>query len=155
MDIPAPPGLVYVASVSITVAAPIVVGDGSTGLRRIVPITGGHLSGPRLSGTILPGGADDQTIQPGGLTTLTARYTARLSDGVPLHIVNDGIRFGAPDVMERITRGEPVDPARVYFRTTPRFATADPAYQWLTRTLFIATGARHPDRVEITVFAVE
>ena len=51
------------------------------------------------------------------------------------------LRFGPPEVMARITRGEPVDPAEVYFRSAPRFETAEPAYQWLTRPLFIAAGA--------------
>jgi hypothetical protein len=56
--------------------------------------------------------------------------------------------------MARIGRGEPVDPAQVYFRSTPRFEIAEPAYQWLTRPLFIASGARHPDRVALSVFEV-
>jgi hypothetical protein len=42
----------------------------------------------------------------------------------------------------------------VYFRTTPRFETAAPQWSWLTRPLFVASGARYPDRVEISVFEV-
>ena len=57
-------------------------------------------------------------------------------------------------MMARIAAGEIVDPSEVYFRTTPRFETAAPAYQWLTRPLFLATGARYPDHVEIRVFEV-
>jgi hypothetical protein len=71
-----------------------------------------------------------------------------------LYIVNVGVRFGPAEVMDRITRGEPVDPAEVYFRTTPRFETASPDHQWLVRPLFVAAGARHPDRVELKVFEV-
>ena len=71
-----------------------------------------------------------------------------------IYIVNTGVRFGPPEIMARITLGEPVDPAEVYFRTTPRFETASAAYQWLTRPLFLATGARHPDRVELRVYEV-
>lgn len=48
----------------------------------------------------------------------------------------------------------PVDPAAYYFRCTPVFQTAAPVHQWLGRTVFVASGARHPDRVEIDVFAV-
>ena len=56
--------------------------------------------------------------------------------------------------MARIAQGEPVDPAKVYFRTMPRFEAAAVGYQWLTRPLFLATGARHPDRVELHVHEV-
>ncbi len=149
-----PPTLIHIADVTIQVGQPITVGETHEGLRRVVPILGGHLSGPRLKGTILSAGADYQLIRPDGYTTLDARYVAQLDDGAMIYIVNTGVRFGPPDVMARITRGEPVDPALIYFRTTPRFETASPDHQWLTRPLFLATGARHPDRVEVTIFEV-
>ncbi|HBK05892.1 MAG TPA: DUF3237 domain-containing protein [Acetobacteraceae bacterium] len=148
------PRLTHTADVTIQVGDPITIGETHEGLRRVVPILGGTVGGPRIKGTILPAGADYQVIRADGYTTLDARYVARLDDGAMIYIVNTGVRFGPPEVMARITRGEPVDPAEVYFRTTPRFETASPAYQWLTRPLFLASGARYPDRVEVTVFEV-
>ena len=59
-----------------------------------------------------------------------------------------------PEVVERLIRGEPVDPAAYYFRCTPSFETGAPAHQWLTRSVFVGSGARHPDRVEIQVYEV-
>ena len=149
-----PPTLTHIADITIEVGQPIALGETPAGLRRIVPILGGTIAGPRISGTILPAGADHQVIAKDGYTTLDARYAARLDDGAMLYIVNKGVRFGPPDIMARITQGEPVDPAQVYFRTTPRFETAAPAHLWLTRPLFLATGIRRPDRVEIAVFEV-
>ena len=35
-----------------------------------------------------------------------------------------GIRHGPPDVIDRLNRGEPVDPATYYFRTALAFETA-------------------------------
>ncbi len=148
------PTLTHVADITIDVAPPITVGETRQGLRRVVPILGGHIKGERLSGSILSAGADHQLIRADGYTTLDARYVAQLDGGVMIYIINTGVRFGPPVVMARITRGERVDPAEVYFRTTPRFETASREHQWLTRPLFLATGARHPDRVEITVFEV-
>jgi Protein of unknown function (DUF3237) len=107
-----PPGLTHTADVTIQVGQPITVGVTQAGLRRVVPILGGLISGSRLKGTILPAGADYQLIQPDGYTTLDARYVARLDDGAMIYIVNTGVRFGPPEVMARIARGEPVDPAR-------------------------------------------
>jgi len=148
------PSLTHVADFAVTVGAPIAVGETPEGLRRVIPILGGTVRGERLNGSILAAGADFQIIRADGFTTLDARYVAQLSDGALIYIVNTGVRFGPPEVMARITRGEPVDPAEVYFRTTPRFETAAPEYAWLTRSLFLATGARYPDRVELALYEV-
>lgn len=120
------PMLTRIADVTILVGQPITVGETPDGLRRVVPILGGRMSGPRLQGAVLPAGADYQLIRSDGYTKLDARYLVRLDDGAMIYIVNTGVRFGPPDIMARIVRGEPVDPAQVYFRTTPRFETASP-----------------------------
>jgi Protein of unknown function (DUF3237) len=148
------PTLTHVADFLVEVGQPIAVGETAQGLRRVVPITGGTIRGARLEGTILNAGADFQVIGPDGFTRLEARYVARLADGTMLYVENCGVRFGPPELMARIIRGEPVDPTQVYFRSTPRFETAQPAYQWLTRPLFIASGVRHPARVDLSVFEV-
>ena len=148
------PTLTHVADLHVLIAPPIAVGETHEGLRRVIPITGGTIKGPNLNGTILSAGADFQLIRPGGYTTLEARYVIRLDDGALIYVVNTGVRFGPPAIMARIANGEIVNPADVYFRTTPRFETASPDHQWLTRPLFLATGARHPNHVEITVFEV-
>ncbi|HLX97962.1 MAG TPA: DUF3237 domain-containing protein [Roseiarcus sp.] len=148
------PTLAHIADFLVQVGAPIAIGETGQGLRRVVPITGGTIQGERLNGTILDAGADYQIIGADGFTRLEARYVARLADGALIYIENSGVRFGPPEAMARITRGEPVDPAEIYFRSTPRFETAAPAYQWLMRPLFIASGARHPDRVALSVFEV-
>jgi Protein of unknown function (DUF3237) len=148
------PTLTHIADFLVEVGQPIAIGETGQGLRRVVPITGGTIEGPRLWGTILDAGADSQIIAKDGFTRLEARYVLKLDDGALVYVENTGVRFGSPEVMARITRGEPVDPAHVYFRSTPRFETAAPAWRWLTRPLFIASGARHPDRVALSVFEV-
>jgi len=148
------PSLQHVADFHIDVGVPITIGETGEGLRRVVPITGGRITGPRLNGVILPAGADFQVIRADGFTTLEAKYAARLDGGAMLYIVNTGVRFGPPEVMARITRGESVDPAAVYFRTVPKFETASPDHEWLCRKLFIASGARHPDCVQLSIYEV-
>jgi Protein of unknown function (DUF3237) len=148
------PTLTHIADFHVEVGAPIAIGETAQGLRRVVPITGGIIKGARLNGTILNAGADFQIIGPDGFTRLEARYVVRLDDGALVYVENRGVRFGSPEVMARINRGDPVDPAEVYSRSTPRFETAAPTHQWLTRPLFIAAGARYPDRVALSVFEV-
>lgn len=148
------PTLRHVADVEVKVGTPISVGETSEGLRRVVPILGGRIEGPDLRGEILAAGADYQTIRADGYSKLDARYVAKLDDGALIYICNLGVRFGPPEVMARITRGEPVDPAHVYFRTAPSFETASPAHQWLVQPLFVASGVREPDCVRLKVFQV-
>ena len=145
------PRLEHVFDASILVETPVEVGETGLGQRRVIAIAGGQISGPRLTGRILPGGADYQVIRPGGLTELHARYVVETSSGL-VYIENNGIRFGPAEALERIRQGLPVDPTLIYFRSVPRFETASPDLGWMTTSLFVASGARHPDRVALSVF---
>jgi len=130
------------------------LGDTPVGRRRIIGITGGEFSGARLSGRILPGGADWQVIRGDGVAFLDARYTLETSDGALIYVNNKGYRHGPRDVIERLARGEDVDPARYYMRATPWFETSAPAYAWLNRTICVARGARRSAAVELEFFEV-
>jgi hypothetical protein len=144
----------YVFSLAIKVGAPIIAGDLGHGVRRIIPILGGEVFGPRIKGTIFPCGADFQTIRPNGFTELEAKYAFAMDDGAIVYIENVGIRFGPKELLDRIAKGETVDPGRIYFRSVPKFETGHENYRWLMENLFIGVGARHPDRVEIDVHQV-
>jgi hypothetical protein len=144
----------YVFSLVIQVGAPIVAGDFGHGVRRIIPILGGEVRGEGINGTIFPGGADFQIIRPNGLTELEAKYAFEMDDGAVVYIENVGIRFGPKELLDRIAKGESVDPALIYFRSVPKFETGHEKYRWLMENLFIGVGARHPDRVVIDVHQV-
>ena len=123
-------------------------------LRRIVPILGGDVSGPRLQGTVLPGGADWQAVEEDGLTNLTARYIIQAADGALISVTNQGVRHGPPDVIRRMLAGQAVEPGSYYFRAAPVFEVRSGPHDWLLRHLFLCTGARRPERVELSFFAV-
>ncbi|MFZ4410468.1 MAG: DUF3237 domain-containing protein [Paracraurococcus sp.] len=144
----------FIGQVEVAVGPPLVVGAGPLGERRIVPILGGRVTGPRLEGEILPGGADFQVIRPDGVTEIVARYTLRLPDGALVYVVNRGLRHAAPEDMARLLRGEAVPPDRVYFRTAPVFETAAAEHAWLHRSLFVGFGERQPESVVVRIFAV-
>ncbi|WEG09060.1 DUF3237 domain-containing protein [Microbacterium horticulturae] len=153
LDHVAAPALRPVSSIRVDVDEPVDLGEGSDGRRRIVPILGGTATG-ELSGRVLGGGADFQVLRPDRVTELEARYPIALDDGTLIEVVNRGIRAAAPDDIDRLMRGEIVDPDRVYFRCTPTLRAPRGQWEWLNRTLFVGTGRRHPDSVEISVFAV-
>ncbi len=124
------------------------------GRRRIVPIVGGTVKGPRLAGEIVPGGADWQYVRSDGVAELVARYSIRTHDGVEIAVTNSGLRRASPDVMARLTRGESVDPALVYCRAVPVFEAPAGPYAWLNASVFVCSAARLPDKVQIEVFEV-
>jgi len=146
--------LEFAFAASVTLGPALELGTTHHGRRRIIPITGGTVEGRRLQGEVLPGGADWQIIRGDGVAELEARYTIEAADGSFISVVNRGLRHGPPEVMRRLIAGEPVDPAAYYFRCTPSFETAAPAHQWLTRTVMVGKGERHPDRVELRFYAV-
>jgi Protein of unknown function (DUF3237) len=129
---------------------------GSTpyGDRRVINILGGRVEGPRLSGRVLPGGADWQIVRPDGVADLRARYTIESDVGARILVTSDGLRHGPTDVIARLARGEDVDPALYYFRTVMRFETADPSVAWLNRIIALARGARESRAVRLEVFEV-
>lgn len=138
----------------ITLAKPQELGETPQGRRRIIGITGGRFSGEKLSGRVLPGGADWQVIRADGVAELDARYTLETDDGALIYVRNRGYRHAARGILEKLAAGEAVDPALYYMRTTPLFETGDARYAWLNRMICVATGARRAAAVELEVFHV-
>jgi len=147
--------LEHLMKVNVTLDPVRDLGDAPLGRRRIIGITGGSFAGPRLSGKVLPGGADWQLIRADGVACLDARYTLQTADGALVYVNNKGYRHGPPEVIERLARGEEVDPALYYMRATPWFETSAPAYAWLNRTICVATGARRAAAVELDFYEVK
>jgi hypothetical protein len=139
----------------ITLAAPQELGDAPLGRRRIINITGGRFSGERLSGRVLPGGADWQVIRADGVADLDARYTLETNDGALIYVRNHGYRHGPPEILQKLSSGEAVDPSLYYMRTTPLFETGDARYAWLNRMICVGSGARRPNAVELEIFEVQ
>jgi hypothetical protein len=136
----------------VTVATPQNIAAVPHGIRRTVPITGGDFDGPSLRGSVLPGGSGDWLLlRADGVLELDFRATLRTDDGALIWMRSLGLRHGPPDVMEAMARGEAVDPATYYFRTTPRFETSHPAYAFLNRRLAVATGDRRPEGPVYTI----
>lgn len=144
----------YVFSITARIGAVTSAGDIGHGTRRIIPILGGEVRGERMNGKVCPFGADFQIIRPDELIELEAKYALEMDDGAVIYVQNFGLRFGPKELLEKLKRNEPVDPKLIYFRTTPRFETGSPKYRWLMQHLFIASAARHADRVEIDVHQV-
>ncbi len=151
----AAPALNHVCDLFVDLDPIRTMGPGNAGLRRIIPIIGGTVTGPRLSGRILNLGADWQTIWANGVAELDTRYALETYDGATIEIRNYGYRHGPAEVIAAIARGEDVPHSAYYMRTQARLETGDPRYDWVNRTLFCGTGARRAGQVIISLYAVE
>jgi hypothetical protein len=150
----APPVLEHVCDLSVDLDPIRDMGAGRAGQRRIIPIVGGRVSGPLLNGRLLNLGADWQTIFADGVAELDTRYAMETDDGATIEIINYGYRHGPKTVLDAIARGDEVAPDAYYMRTHARLETGDPRYGWVNRTLFVGTGARHRQAVQIRLFAI-
>jgi hypothetical protein len=144
----------YVFTITARIGGVTTAGDIGHGVRRIIPIIGGEVRGADVNGKVLPFGADFQIIRPSELIELEAKYAFETDDGATVYVENKGIRFGPVELLQKLKRGEPVDPSLIYCRTVPKFETGAEKYCWLMQHIFIASAARHADRVVIDVHQV-
>ena len=131
------PGLRYVFEARVDIGPTSHVGQAGSAPLGFIPITGGTVAGPRLNGSIEPGGGDWATSRTGYAVDLDARYLIRADDGAFIDIVNKGFWVATPEVDAALDAGESVDPGAYYFRTQPVFRTDAPEHEWLTRTVFV------------------
>jgi len=122
--------------------------------RRIGVVPGGSFDGERLSGEVLEGGSDWQAVRADGSVSLDVRLVLRTGDGALIGMTYRGLRHGPPDVIQRIERGEAVDPASYYFRIMPMFETAAASYDWMNRILAVGIGHRRAEGPVYSVFEV-
>jgi hypothetical protein len=129
-------------TMQVELAIPQKIGAVPLGTRVTAPIASGEFEGPRLRGRVLPGGGDWTLLRADGVLELDLRVTLETDDGALIHMTSFGLRHGPAEVIAALARGESVDPASYYFRTTPRFETGHPKYTFLNRLLAVSSGDR-------------
>ncbi|MDE2516053.1 MAG: DUF3237 domain-containing protein [Rhodospirillales bacterium] len=144
----------HLMTLALAVSGSQTIGDTPIGARRIGLVAGGSFTGERLSGTVLPSGTDWIVRRADGVTVLDVRLVLETADKAMIAMTYRGLRHGPADVMARLDRGEAVDPAAVYFRTSVIFETAAPRYDWLNRIIAVGTGRRPPEGPVYDVFEV-
>ncbi len=120
------------------------LGQGPLGERRIIPITGGRFAGPRLRGTVLPGGADRQLIRADGVKHLDALYELQTEDGAVI-TVNNRVLI------------HPHDDGTQYAFSHVSLTAPQGPHSWLNEKMFVGTlhSLRPQPRVLIRVFSLE
>lgn len=156
MTNPLPLRTEHLFTMDLRVGEPQTAGRGPDGHDlRIVPVTGGTVSGPKLQGEILGGAsADWLRVEPDGTAHIDVRLTIRANSGGVVYVRYSGVRTGPSAVLARLAAGEAVSPEDYYFRITLRFETGDPGLSWLNRVVAVGTGQRPPTGPRYDVYAV-
>lgn len=109
--------------------SPAKIGRMRGGNALMIPILGGSVSGERLSGEVMPGGADWAIIKENGLFIVDARYAIKAKDGTVIQVFNSGAN--------RLATGR--DGALPVMLTTPRFIAPEGDHEWLNYSVFVGT----------------
>lgn len=115
------PSLEFAFTLHVEIGAPQTVGATPNGTSVYIPITGGTITGPTLSGRVLPG-ADRLTVRNDGVRFVSALYEVELEDGTIVTVRNEG-----PSA-----EGKPV-------LTTPTFVAPKGNHDWLNKSVFVST----------------
>src|SRR5580658_5046997 len=131
----------------------LVVGQTPNAFRRVGVVQGGSFEGERLSGEVVSG-TDWPSVRADSCIKLDVRLVLRTNDGALIVMTYQCLRAGPPAVVEKLDRGEEVDPATYYFRMNPMFETSAPKYDWMNRIIAIGTGYRRADGPIYSLFEV-
>ena len=121
-----------------TLETPQQVGKTHEGGRSIVYATGGEIEGPKVKGTVLPGGGDWFRMRDDGVGELDVRATFKTHDDALVYTHYKGVLV----------------PSTGYFRTTPRFETSAEQYQWLTKIVAVGVGKSTGGGVSYAVYQI-
>ena len=131
----------------------IVVGETPDAFRRIGIVQGGSFEGHRLSGDVVTGN-DWQVVRKDNCLRLDVRLVLKTTDAALIVMSYQAFRTGPADVLEKLDRGEAIDPTNYYFRMFPVFETAAPRYDWMNRIIAVGIGHRRADGPIYSIFEV-
>jgi len=149
-----PPSLQFFADLSVRVAAPQEIGITPGGKRRVIPILGGDVKGDGWAARILPGGADFQLGLRRVEDSNGGHFVLETDGGDLVFVQGHSLRVAPPEVTAKLVRGEPVDPASIYFRCNPRLETSSATLKWVNERIFVGAGVRHPAQVVMRFFTL-
>jgi hypothetical protein len=132
------------------------VGEVPIGRRAIFPVDGGTFEGPKMRGRVLPGGADWVHFRSDRAMIIDVRTALETDDGAVISMAYVGLAHAEdPEMWARFARREITPYEAISIRTTPRFETAHPRYEWLNRTIAVANGTRTDNGPMYEVFAIK
>lgn len=149
------PVLEELCTLHATLKPPVDVGAVPSGQRQIFDVTGGWVRGPRITGQVLPSGADWILVGADGVGRLDVRALIETDDDARIYAQYHGVLIFNEAVISALGGGGEMDFGDTYFMTAPRFETGHPDYAWLNRIVAIGQGKVLPGAVEYRLFEVK
>jgi len=130
------------------------VGKTPEGRRTIAPVKGGTFEGERLSGKVLPGGADWVRFRADGTMMIDVRLTLQTHDRAMIYLSYQGRFIGASTAMADLAKGKTLDAGSYSLVTVAKFECGDEKYAWLNDVIAVATGEQSGFNPIYTVFEI-
>lgn len=149
----------FLCEMTITIPSSWQIAQGPYGSRIIAPFSGGTFSGPKLSGKVLPAGADWMIVRPDGVMVIDVRATLEEDDGSVIHVDYGGRIVIPPHLLEKAFNPDTVgdlDPSEYYFRSTPQFEVGtDSPHAWLNGKVAVGVGKLIKGGVQYRIYTIE
>jgi hypothetical protein len=130
------------------------IGGTPEGRRTIAPVTGGTFEGERVSGKVLPGGADWVRFRPDGAMMIDVRLTLQASDGALIYLSYNGRFLGAATAMAELAKGKTLDPNSYSLVTVARFECGHERYAWLNDLIAVGKGEQSGFNPIYTIYEI-
>ena len=137
----------HIFSMIVRIDPPQRIGAVPEGLRLIFMANSGEVTGPRLSGKLLPGYGDWLLVRTDGIGKIDVRGAIETVDGALIYLTIDGVLDFGEDAYPKILKGEA--PSGRSIRVAARMQTASPFYSWLNRLQCVGIGQSFRERREI------
>ncbi len=144
----------FLCEVHVDLDKPIELGITPRGNRQIYYIKGGSLKGPNLKGVVLPGGGNWFLIRSDGVAEMDVKATVRTDDGHFIYGYDSGYLYASPEVWQKMTKEEPIDPSEYYLRSIPHYETSSEKYNWLNRIVAVGVGRLIETGVAFKVYKI-
>jgi len=148
------PNLEHLFDMHADLEAPQGIPGGPMGERQIFIVKGGTIEGPKIKGTVLPGGGDWATRRADGVLQLDVRATVKTDDGAMIYATYSGLIDGTMETITAAATGADPPLGDYYFYTNPMFQVGAEKYAWLNRVVALGRGRIVPGGVEYRVWAV-
>ena len=125
------------------------------GQRKIYNVRGGTFEGPRLRGTILPGGGDWLMERSDDTSVLDVRISFRTGDDALIYVSYRGLVYLPPPARAKWEAGQEMQWSEYYFRIAPFFETSAEKYLWLNKVMAIGVGEFTTHSVDYTVYEIK
>ncbi|MCP2671108.1 DUF3237 domain-containing protein [Maricaulaceae bacterium EIL42A08] len=130
------------------------IGKTPEGQRTIAPVVGGTFEGERLSGQVLPGGADWVRVRADGTIMIDVRLTLRTDDDALVYLSYQGRFIGTAGAMAQLAQGKTLKAGSYSLVTVARFECGDERYAWLNDVIAVGTGKQSGFSPVYTIYEI-